>query len=281
MFDVCGPAPAASAPLAGRCVAVVSTNPIVRRAAVGLLEASGAQAPDFAALDEASASAPPGAVILIDHALAPPGARPRIRPPAGRPCVVLLAPEERGRIPAYRRAGFLGYLIKPLRAESLVERVLAAFGAAGTSAADERVGGKGPSERRAGARVLLVEDNPINALLARSLLEREGCAVDRAVGGAEALAAASTQAYDLILMDLRLPGMDGLAASRALRAMGQSTPIIALTADAFEEDRRACLDAGMDDFLTKPLSHEALRAALANWTGAGWTRARRRAKLAS
>jgi CheY-like chemotaxis protein len=197
--------------------------------------------------------------------------------------VVLLAPEERARIPAYRRAGFAGYLIKPLRATSLVEWVLAASGAAAARAAeaDERADNEAQVEASSGARVLLVEDNPINALLARSLLEREGCSVDRAVGGGDAVAAASSQAYDLILMDLRMPGMDGVTAARALRAKGIATPIIALTADAFEEDRRACMAAGMDDFLSKPLALAALRATLRRWTGAGWTRAKTRAKLAS
>jgi CheY-like chemotaxis protein len=129
--------------------------------------------------------------------------------------------------------------------------------------------------------VLLVEDNPINALLAHSLLEREGCIVDRAVGGDEAVSAAAAQAYDLILMDLRLPGLDGIAAARALRRRGVQTPIVALTADAFEEDRRACLAAGMDDFLPKPLAPAALAGALRRWRNAGWTRSRPRAKLAS
>jgi CheY-like chemotaxis protein len=67
-------------------------------------------------------------------------------------------------------------------------------------------------------------------------------------------------------MDMRMPGMDGPAAARAIRATGDRTPIVALTANAFEEDRRACLDAGMDDWMTKPLEPEALRAALTRWT---------------
>jgi CheY-like chemotaxis protein len=82
-------------------------------------------------------------------------------------------------------------------------------------------------------------------------------------------------------MDVRMPGMGGLAATRTLRARGVNTPVVALTANAFEDDRRACLEAGMDDFLVKPLSPEALRAALARWTGHGWTRERTRVKVAS
>jgi CheY-like chemotaxis protein len=130
-----------------------------------------------------------------------------------------------------------------------------------------------------GARVLLVEDNPINALLARALLTREGCHVDHAVGGAEALAAAAIATYDLILMDMRMPGMSGEAAARTLRGLGVTAPIVALTANAFEEDRRLCLAAGMNDFLVKPLSPDGLRAMLTRWIRRGWTGPAARAKL--
>jgi CheY-like chemotaxis protein len=118
----------------------------------------------------------------------------------------------------------------------------------------------------AGARILLAEDNPVNALLATSLLKRQGCVIDRAASGEEALEALARAPYDLVLMDVRMPGMDGMQAVAALRARGDRTPVIALTANAFEEDRRACLDAGMDDFLTKPLDADRLRAAVARWT---------------
>ncbi|MDR3511569.1 MAG: response regulator [Caulobacteraceae bacterium] len=260
-------------PLARRNVVVVSSNPVVRAAAAGLVEAAGGKAWAFGDAAEAQAGAPRDAVALVDHALidraqAGGARRGRLAKPLdGRPSVVLLAPEERAHIPRYRRAGFDGYLIKPLRDVSLIERTLAAAGAAAApaEAADERADSQTGAD--AGARVLLVEDNPINALLARSLLEREGCLVDHAVGGREAIKAAEVQSFDLVLMDLRMPGLDGIGAAEALRAMGIKTPIIALTADAFEEDRRACLAAGMDDFLAKPLAPEALRAALRRWAG--------------
>jgi signal transduction histidine kinase/CheY-like chemotaxis protein len=255
-------------PLSGRSVVVVSPNPVVRAAAAGLITAAGAQALPFAEIGAALEAAPADAVALLDHALVARGPRKPLKPLAGRASVILLAPEERARIPAYRRAGFAGYLIKPLRATSLVEWVLAASGApSGGGAGDERADRQAGVGAGGGARVLLVEDNPINALLARSLLEREGCVVDRAIGGCEAIIAAETQTYDLILMDLRMPGLDGFAAARTLRAQGVKSPIIALTADAFEEDRRACMLAGMDDFLAKPLAQSALRAALRRWIG--------------
>jgi len=214
-------------------------------------------------------------VLLVDQALAE--GRRAIKAPPGRACLILLRPDERGRIARSRAGGFAGYLIKPLRPASLAARVLAALGAGEAAKAqdDERI-----AEASApGARVLLAEDNPINALLARTLLQREGAQVDRAGSGEEAVAALSAARYDLVLMDVRMPGMGGVEAARAIRAAGTTTPIVALTADAFEDDRRACLAAGMDDFLVKPLTETALRAVLSRWVG--WTDATREAKVAS
>ncbi|QUD86278.1 response regulator [Phenylobacterium montanum] len=260
-------------PLAGHSVAVVSPNPIVREAAAAQVRAAGGEALCLEAA--CNAPLPAGAVVLIDHALAEGRRRPR--PVAGHPSLILIPPEARAEIPRYRAAGFGGYLIKPLRAVSLVERVLAVAGDVADlpSAHDER------AEQVTGVRVLLAEDNPINALLARSLLEREGCSVSRVATGAEAVEAGASGMFDLILMDLRMPGMGGREATRTLRERGCRTPILALTADAFEEDRRDCLAAGMDDFLTKPLEQSVLRGALRRWTRAGWTRPATQAKLAS
>ena len=116
-------------------------------------------------------------------------------------------------------------------------------------------------------------------MLARALLAREGCEVDHARAGEEALAAVKVGVYDLILMDMRMPGLSGEQTARRLRSSGVTTPIIALTANMFEEDRKACLAAGMDDFLVKPLSPETLRAALSRWSVGGWTRTPARAKV--
>ncbi|MBU4434628.1 MAG: response regulator [Alphaproteobacteria bacterium] len=283
------PTPRRDLPLAGCVVAVASPNPIVRVATARQIEAAGGRAIVAADTAAALAAAPPAAVLLIDAALA--GPRGALRPPADRRAVVLLTPEQRGRIDRLKSAGFSGYLIKPLRAASIVAQVLqagaqtAATPIAERHAEDDRVA---PASAP-GVRVLLAEDNPINALLARTLLEREGCKVDRVAGGDQAVAALSSNSYDLILMDLRMPGLNGVDATRELRAQGITAPIVALTADAFDEDRRACLAAGMDDFLVKPLTHAALRDVLTRWTGpatrpaarpAGWTKAATRAKVA-
>ncbi|MGZ5203752.1 MAG: response regulator [Caldimonas sp.] len=120
---------------------------------------------------------------------------------------------------------------------------------------------------RRGARVLLAEDNLVNQEVAVELLRSAGLDVDIAVNGAEAVSMAQARAYDLILMDVQMPEIDGLQATRALRAMpGQrSVPIIAMTANAFDEDRERCLSAGMNDHVAKPVDPDALYATLLRW----------------
>ena len=255
--------------LTGRAVAVVSPNPIVLEAARRQIEACGGRAAAFRTLAPLAAD-PASEVVLVDQALDPSG------PPDERPALILITPEERGRIPDYRARGFAGYLIKPLRRASLAERVLAAAGQVSRkSSEDERVA----PAAAPGAKVLLVEDNAINALLARTLLTREGCAVDHAAAGEEALAALAVGTYDLILMDMRMPGLSGLETARRVRDLGVVTPIVALTANVFEDDRHACLEAGMNDFLVKPLSSDALRNVLAKLSRGGWTTSPERAKV--
>ncbi|MFI4934869.1 MAG: response regulator [Caulobacterales bacterium] len=278
-FGLVGPAePVAS--LQGRAVAIASPSAIVREAAARQIQASGGIAIRAENLEEALTFTEEGAVILIDHLLASENAA--LTPPTGRAGVILLRPEERDRIEAYRTAGFAGYLIKPLRRASMVQRVLAAGGDA-HALDDDRIVPRRPDPAPIASkvRVLLAEDNPINAMLARTLLRREGAVVDHVEGGELAVEAVSRGDYDLVLMDVRMPGLSGIAATKALRARGIETPVVALTANAFEDDRKACLAAGMDDFLIKPLSPEALRAALARWTGPGWTARSSRAKVAS
>lgn len=117
------------------------------------------------------------------------------------------------------------------------------------------------SGQTGGTRILLAEDNAINALLTRTLLEAEGCIVDVVEDGSLAVEAMKTASYDMIFMDMRMPNMDGLEATRKIRAMdhrSKGLPIVALTANAFDDDRNACFDSGMNDFMTKPVSAEEL-----------------------
>ncbi|GAB1389625.1 MAG: hypothetical protein AMXMBFR78_12730 [Rubrivivax sp.] len=117
----------------------------------------------------------------------------------------------------------------------------------------------------AGQRVLLVEDNPVNQEIAVAMLTHLGLAVDVAGDGEEALAKAASTDHALVLMDIQMPGMDGLQATRLLRLRGWRGPIIAMTANAFAEERQRCLDAGMDDHLPKPVLAPVLEAMLARW----------------
>jgi signal transduction histidine kinase/ActR/RegA family two-component response regulator len=123
-----------------------------------------------------------------------------------------------------------------------------------------------PAANRA-LRILLAEDNVINRTVAVRLLERMGHRVDAAADGAQAVAAVSRERYDLVLMDCQMPVMDGYAAAREIRSLKlpATPPIVALTANAMAEDRRRCLEAGMDDYLAKPITLERLNALIENF----------------
>jgi CheY-like chemotaxis protein len=117
--------------------------------------------------------------------------------------------------------------------------------------------------KRQPLRILLAEDNAVNQKLALRLLERMGYRADLAASGLEVLEALQRQRYDVVLMDVQMPEMDGLEATRRIRRdMGKQPQIIAMTANAMKEDREICLAAGMDDYISKPIRVEELVAAL-------------------
>lgn len=125
-----------------------------------------------------------------------------------------------------------------------------------------------PSQKLAG-RILLAEDSPLNHRLISTLLTKAGAAVDIVENGQEAvekaMAALASNPYDLVLMDIQMPIMDGYAASKALRKSGFKSPIIALTANAMIEDRQRCLAAGCNDFMTKPIDRTRLLILCNEW----------------
>jgi PAS domain S-box-containing protein len=198
--------------------------------------------------------------------------------------LILITPSERHELSSLKAAGFTDYLVKPVRAQSLAAR----FAGAPDPFEYEAAAADGPAGNGIefpqvtapdGLAILVAEDNPINALLARSLLARLGHRPTIADNGAVAVeswlaARAAGTPYDIVLMDVNMPELDGLEAARRIRAAERErecgpTPIIALTANAFAEDRDACLAAGMDGVLAKPLDRERLAAALAATRAAG------------
>jgi signal transduction histidine kinase/CheY-like chemotaxis protein/HPt (histidine-containing phosphotransfer) domain-containing protein len=124
-----------------------------------------------------------------------------------------------------------------------------------------------PTANLRGARILLAEDNPINQQVAVELLQGAGAAVEVAANGQEALAMVQAKAYDVVLMDLQMPVMDGLQSARAIRAMPRfaQLPIVAMTASVMSGDRDRCLEAGMNDHISKPVSIDQLMGTLARW----------------
>ncbi|MBF0157868.1 MAG: response regulator, partial [Magnetococcales bacterium] len=171
-----------------------------------------------------------------------------------------------------RLASVDAFIDKPITRSRLVRVITEVMGEKQAPASDRRAAPvlsleNETGNRVAGGRILLVEDNPINRQVARELLERVGVVVDEAESGEKALSWLDRYTYDAVLMDVQMPGWNGMETTRRLRRQERfrELPIVALTAHSQEEDRKLCLEAGMNAFLNKPIRPERLYGVLSQW----------------
>lgn len=273
------PAPARDMPLAGRRVLVVAASEIEGPSLVQDARAVGADAilvKDVASALDSIARTQPN-VLLADRRLGRDQLTALVQDhPVHAPIprrVVLLTPVDRGEIAELRAAGWDAYLVRPVRHVSLIAQLA---GGAAPSTDPRMMLDETPrtSATIEPLNILLAEDNAINALLAAAILTKLGHRVHRVADGRAAIEAwragprdEAGSRFDLVLMDVQMPELDGLAAARAIRAEEAATrhprtPIVSLTANAFAEDRKAALDAGMDEHVPKPLDRDRLESLL-------------------
>lgn len=226
--------------------------------------------------------------VLIDGAAGVASARQlltrarELSPKAGVRGVVLVNVLARASLSEFRSAGFDAYLVRPVRPASLMMQLglRSAPAAADEIEGEVRRGGVGHLRPARQRRVLLAEDNEINSLLAKRVLDKCGCAYLAVTNGADAVALVQQaldggeEHIDLILMDIFMPELDGMEAARAIKSLyaskaasGTAPPIVALTANAFAEDKQRYLAAGMDDYLAKPFDKAGLEGVLRRWFG--------------
>ncbi len=184
--------------------------------------------------------------------------------------LVLTSMGQRGDAVRLEALGCSGYLLKPVKQQMLFDAVVAVLGQGPDQSASLITRHTLSEQRKLGLRLLLAEDNSINQKLAVVLLQKAGYSVDAVETGAQALEKVQSNQYSAILMDVQMPEMDGLEATQHIRAWekntGQHIPIIAMTAHAMQGDRERCLEAGMDDYVSKPLEPKVLFNALDRWT---------------
>ncbi len=190
--------------------------------------------------------------------------------------VMMTSLGRRGDAKRLESIGFSAYLTKPVKQSQLYDCLATVLGAGvGPAKASETsliTRHTLSEDRRHKVRVLLAEDNPTNQMVALRVLEKLGIRADVVADGREAIRALETLPYDVVFMDVQMPLMDGLEATRAIRsgktkAANPGIPIIAMTAHAMKGDREQCIEAGMDDYISKPIAPGALAAALDKWLG--------------
>jgi two-component system sensor histidine kinase/response regulator len=197
--------------------------------------------------------------------------------PAAREAKILILTSmgHRGDAARLEALGCSGYLLKPVKQQMLFDAVIAVLGHEDTQRSSLITRHTLSEQRKLGLRILLAEDNAINQKLAVVLLQKAGYSVDAVETGAQALEKVQVDTYSAVLMDVQMPDMDGLEATQLIRELEKKTghhlPIIAMTAHAMQGDRERCLEAGMDDYITKPLEPKVLISALDRWAQASDT----------
>ncbi len=237
--------------------------------------ASGAEA--LHRVEQAEADGRPVEVVLLDWQM--PGLdgiqtarRLRALPLSAPPRLVLITAYGREEVfSQYRNEGFEGLLIKPINASMLFDQIVQVLlGTAGPMAVAETGPEQAPDrlEGVRGARILVVEDNEINRQVAREMLSEAGFDVETADDGQQALdRLGADDGFDLVFMDMQMPVLDGLEATRRIRTRPEwaELPVVAMTANAMAQDRERCIDAGMNDFVAKPIDPDQLWAVLRRW----------------
>ncbi len=271
--------------LVGRRVLVVDDNATAREILLSMLHTLGfrADACDSGeqALHElisAAAAGQPHALVVLDWKMGGISgaetaravrAHPDIQP---QPAIVMVTAYGREDLhDELADVAIDGLLVKPASPSALLDATLVAFGRQ-----PQRPRGRAASTLSAhpslrGCRVLVVEDNEINREIATEILQQAGMVVSEAVDGRQAVGKVGSQEFDLVLMDMQMPVLDGVAATRAIREdpRHRDLPIVAMTANVMAEDIQRCLDAGMNDHVGKPIEFEELMAKLARWLGPG------------
>jgi two-component system sensor histidine kinase/response regulator len=227
----------------------------------------------LSALEQAHQAGRPFSLVLLDaHLLGLDGftlaERIRQKPElAGVTLMMLSSAGQQGDGARCRELGIAAYLTKPIKQSELREAIAAVFGASSASQPEPvLVTRHSLRESRRRFRILLAEDNAVNQKLATRMLEKQGHAVTVAGNGREALAVVQAERFDLVLMDVQMPEMNGFEATTAIRELERETgthlPIIAMTANAMKGDRERCLEAGMDAYLSKPFQLKELLAVI-------------------
>ena len=185
---------------------------------------------------------------------------------SGAAIMMLTSGGQRGDAARCRELGLAGYLTKPVGQAELLDAVLRVAGSKRSTEKPALVTRHSLREERRPLRILLAEDNAVNQKLASRLLEKHGHNVVTAANGRQALERLENESFDLVLMDVQMPEIDGFEATAAIRkkeeATGTHLPIMAMTAHAMQGDKERCLAAGMDGYLSKPLNVKELLAVL-------------------